>query len=77
MSTLNATISFRSGLGYFPALDPDHVYELKRMASGHLGLAFHDDGTRHRRFKISTGEIFETMQRAEAAFAEHDSAGKA
>ena len=68
LSKLDATIMFKRGVGYFPALDPDHVYELKRLASGHLGLAFEDDGTRHRKYNIKSDSVIPLLEKAAAAF---------
>ena len=43
----DVTINFKMGIAPFGAFDPDHHYLLKRMSSGHLGLAIHDPGGRH------------------------------
>ena len=43
----DATINFRSGIAHFRNLDPENHVLLKRMSSGHLGLAIHDPGDRH------------------------------
>ena len=59
---------FKRGVGYFLALDPDQVYELKRLASGHLGLAFEDDGTRHRKYSIKDDQVVPLVEKAAAAF---------
>ena len=68
MSKLDATIGFKRGVGYFPALDPDRIYELKTVASGHLGLAFKDDGTRHRKYSIKDDKVIPLLKKAAAAF---------
>lgn len=68
LSKLDAIIMFKRGVGYFPALDPDHIYELKRMASGHLGLALEDDGTRHRKYSIKDDKVIPLLEKAAAAF---------
>ncbi len=58
----DATISFRHGLAHFGELDPDHVVRLKRMASGHVGLALHDDGSRHERYPLNGREVSVVMR---------------
>lgn len=68
-------VGFKAGIGYSPKLDPHHVYELKRMTSGHLGLALHDPGSRHRRYHIEKNEVFDILKKAEEAFAAVDKRG--
>ena len=55
----NATINFKTGLAYFPELNAEELVYLKKMSSGHLGLALNDDGTAHQ--KVPLGDDIVTL----------------
>ena len=62
----DATITFRTGVALFPNLDPDHHVPLKRMSSGHLGLAIHDPGDRHPRVAVKDPTVERVSELANA-----------
>ncbi len=56
-------MNFPHALGHFASLQPEYIYQLKVMSSGHLGMALHDvNGDRHRRFDLRNASVMMSMK---------------